>query len=122
MLRAGYIPLDRSDGRKAIKSLEEAAERIRNGRAIIIFPEGTRSLDGKLLPFKKGGFLLAKKAGVPIIPVTIKGSRDINPPGRFLIKRGVITIHFWPPIDPTETPKTEVLMNKVYQAIAGQVL
>src|ERR1039457_3928004 len=85
MARAGYIPLDRGDGRRALKSMEAAANLIRGGQSVVIFPEGTRTPDGELLPFKKGGFLLASKAGVPIIPVTINGSMRINPKNRLAL-------------------------------------
>lgn len=92
MRYGGYIPLDRGDGRKALKSMEEAADQIRGGKSVIIFPEGTRTRDGSLLPFKRGGFLLAAKAGVPVVPVTIKGSYQINPGGALRLYGGEITI------------------------------
>ncbi len=82
-----YISIDRGKARDAVKSLEEAAERMRDGASVILFAEGTRTLDGKLQPFKRGAFTLAVKAGIPIIPVTInntykilrKGSWQITP-------------------------------------------
>lgn len=98
MRRAGYLPLDRSDGRRALKTMETAAEKIRNGVSVIVFPEGTRSLDGNLLPFKRGGFLLAARAGVPIVPFSISGSERVNPPKRMEIHPGTITITFGDPI------------------------
>lgn len=101
MKRAGYLPLDRSDGRRALRTMDAAAEKIRGGVSVIIFPEGTRSMDGKLLPFKRGGFLLAAKAGVPVIPFTINGSALVNPPKQLKLKPGTITIRFGDPI-PTE--------------------
>lgn len=101
MKRAGYLPLDRSDGRRALRTMEAAAEKIRGGVSVIIFPEGTRSMDGNLLPFKRGGFLLAAKAGVPVIPFTINGSARVNPPKQLQLKPGTITIRFGDPI-PTE--------------------
>lgn len=99
MRRAGYIPLDRSDGRRALKSIEAAAAMIRDGRSVVIFPEGTRTPDGNLLPFKRGGFLLAAKAGVPIVPFTINGSAKVNPCKRLEIYPGTITIRFAEPIN-----------------------
>lgn len=98
MLRGGYIPLDRGDGRKALKSMDDAAERIRGGRSVIIFPEGTRTRDGRLLPFKRGGFLLAAKAGVPVVPVAIRGSYAINPGGALRLYGGAIEIRILPPV------------------------
>lgn len=94
MRRAGYIPLDRSDGRKSLKSMIAAAEKIRQGSSVVIFPEGTRSEDGRLIPFKKGGFLLAERAGVPIVPVAISGSGTINPAKQLRLQPGTIRIRF----------------------------
>jgi len=101
MRRGGYIPLDRSDGRKALKSMEEAAQIIRSGKSVVLFPEGTRSEDFKLLPFKRGGFMLAARAGVPVVPVTINGSGRVNPANRTRICPGKITITLHPPLQPT---------------------
>lgn len=100
MRRAGYIPLDRSDGRRALKSVERAAAAIAGGQSVVIFPEGTRTRDGGLLPFKKGGFLLAAKAGVPVVPVTINGSMEINPRNRIELYPGTIRISFGEPVRP----------------------
>ena len=98
MRAGGYIPLDRGDGRKALKSMEEAAAQIRGGKSVLIFPEGTRTRDGQLLPFKRGGFLLAVKAGVPVVPVTINGSFSINPGGELRLYGGSIEIRIMPPV------------------------
>jgi 1-acyl-sn-glycerol-3-phosphate acyltransferase len=76
---AGYIKVDRSNRESAIKSLDVAGERIRNGVSVTVFPEGTRSKDGSILPFKKGPFILALKAGVPIVPVAIEGALNVSP-------------------------------------------
>jgi 1-acyl-sn-glycerol-3-phosphate acyltransferase len=74
MRRAGYIPVDRSHGRQALKSLGEAAQKIAAGTSVIIFPEGTRTKDGKMQDFKAGAMVLAIKSGVDIVPVAIKGT------------------------------------------------
>jgi len=81
MKQARYISIDRDNPRKAVKSMNEAAERIKDGASIVVFPEGTRSLDGRLQAFKRGGFLLALKAGSLVVPVTIHGSTRIAPKG-----------------------------------------
>jgi len=99
MRRGGYIPLDRSDGRKALQSLDEAAATIRQGKSVVLFPEGTRTTDGKLLPFKRGGFVLARKAGVPVLPVTINGSARINPANRIRLYSGDISITLHSPVN-----------------------
>jgi len=121
MRRAGYIPLDRSDGRRALKTIEAAAAMIKNGRSVIIFPEGTRTPDGNLLPFKRGGFLLAAKAGVPIVPLTINGSAKVNPCKRLELYPGKITIRFGEPISSVEGggAHRDLLMEQVRTAIAA---
>lgn len=119
MRRAGYIPLDRGDGRRALKSMEEAARKIRNGVSVIVFPEGTRTLDGNLLPFKRGGFLLAARAGVPIVPFTINGTSRINPAKTLKLKKGNVSISFSDPIDTTGATgkKRDDLIDRVKDAI-----
>ncbi len=97
--KAGYISIDRENPREALKAIEEAARKIREGMNIIIFPEGTRSADGELLPFKKGGFTLALRAMVPVVPVGIYGSSALQPKGSSIpVKKGVIYIHAGEPI------------------------
>ena len=120
MRRAGYIPLDRSDGRKALKSMRLAAERIAGGTSVVIFPEGTRTPDGALLPFKRGAFLLAVKAGVPIVPFTINGSREINPANRLELRPGTVSVSFAAPI-PTADCSERELMEQVRAAIAARL-
>lgn len=123
MLRGGYIPLDRSDGRKALKSMENAAAIIRQGSSVVMFPEGTRSRDGQLLPFKRGGFMLAVRAGVPVIPVTINGSGRVNPGGLIRLYSGKITLNLHPRIDlPAGMKKSEAeewLMERVRESISS---
>lgn len=108
MRRGGYIPLDRGDGRKALKSIDDAAASIHQGKSVVLFPEGTRTTDGHLLPFKRGGFILARKADVPVVPVTINGSGKINPANSFRLYSGDITITLHPPvIIPSELRRSE---------------
>ncbi len=122
MARAGYIPLDRSHGRRALKSMEAAAGRIRGGTSVVIFPEGTRTTDGNLLPFKSGGFLLASRAGVPIVPVTINGSHRVNPCTRLALYPGTIRVVFGPPIATAGMKKKDAeLMETVRNAIASNL-
>lgn len=118
--RAGHISIDRENPREALKAMDEAARKIRDGMNIIIFPEGTRSRDGSLLPFKKGGFSLALRAMVPIVPVGIVGTSTLQPKGSFIpAGKGVIYIHIGEPI-PLEgmgrSAKGE-LMNSVRASI-----
>ena len=123
MRRGGYIPLDRGDGRKALKSMDNAAAIIREGKSVVMFPEGTRSHDRRLLPFKRGGFLLAMKAGVPVVPATINGSGRINPGGRLELYSGDISITLHPPVSTPEGMKRSEAeawrMEKVREVIAS---
>jgi 1-acyl-sn-glycerol-3-phosphate acyltransferase len=98
MQRIGFISIDRSQGRKAIKSLDEAAEKIAAGKSVLIFPEGTRSPDGRLHPFKTGAILLAIKAGVPVVPIGFNGTYSILPKGKLLARSGEIVIRIGDPI------------------------
>ncbi len=97
--RSGNIPVDRASGREAMRSLTEAAERIRNGCSVVIFPEGTRSADGSLQAFKVGGMVIAIKAGVGVVPMAICGSRRVLPKGKVLPRSGEVVIRLGEPVD-----------------------
>ncbi len=99
MRRLGTVEIDRQNRVSAIKSLDEAAQKIREGKSVITFPEGTRSRNGRIRPFKKGIFYLAIKSGVPIIPVSIIGSRKIMPRRSLKIHPGKITMIIDKPIE-----------------------
>ena len=98
--KAGHIFVDRANPRAARAAVLEALQRLGNGVGILFFPEGTRSNDGRLLPFKKGAYRLAIEQQLPILPVTVSGTRDIMPARtlRIFPGRGTMTIH-----DPIET-------------------
>jgi 1-acyl-sn-glycerol-3-phosphate acyltransferase len=96
-----YIVIDRGKARDAIKSLEEAAMRMRQGASVILFAEGTRTRDGKLQPFKRGAISLAVKAGIPVIPVTINNTFKILPKGSWHVKPTDIELVLEKPI-PTD--------------------
>ena len=115
----GMIPIDREKRGSAIRSLKRAAERIRTGTSVLFFPEGTRSPDERLLPFKKGAFVIAVESGVPIIPVTIQGSGRLLPKGSALIRKGTMRIHYGRPIATVGyTLRTkEELMTRVREAM-----
>jgi 1-acyl-sn-glycerol-3-phosphate acyltransferase len=100
MRASGFIPINRSNRAEAVRSLTRAAETIRTGRPVILFPEGTRSRDGKLQPFKKGAFHLALLAGVPVVPVVIRGTFEIMPPKSIRVRPGPVEVQFEEPIDP----------------------
>lgn len=98
MVAMGFIPVDRKNRREAVKSFEEAAQRIRVGRSVLIFPEETRTRDGQLLPFQRGGFLIAIKAGIPIVPVGLDGPRRCLARSSYLLRAGRVTVRFGEPI------------------------
>jgi 1-acyl-sn-glycerol-3-phosphate acyltransferase len=96
---AGHISVDRGNTQAAIAALDEAGRRIKeDASSIVIFPEGTRSATGELLPFKKGGIMLALRAGVDIVPVYVQGSREVLPRDGWRVTPGPIIVHFGPPI------------------------
>ena len=99
MRGAGYISIDRTNRKSAFLSLTRAAKSIRNGTSVLVFPEGTRSPDGKLLPFKKGGFVLAVDAGVPIIPIIVRGTHAIMAKDGLLIRRRTVHVNILEPVD-----------------------
>ena len=99
MRNAGYIEIDRQQHEKALKSLDVAAQKIREGKSVMTFPEGTRSKDGKIKPFKQGMFHLAIKAGVPIVPISIVGAGGIMPKRSLRINPGKVTMIIDKPIE-----------------------
>jgi 1-acyl-sn-glycerol-3-phosphate acyltransferase len=121
MRAAGYIAVDRSKGRQALQSLNEAAQRIKDGTSVIIFPEGTRSPDGKLMPFKSGAMALAIKAGVPLVPVAISGTHQVLAKGRILCTPGQVCIRLGPPIDttPFKPADKQLLATRLQEEVAG---
>lgn len=96
--RVSFVPIDRSDPLKARSGIDRAAQLLKDGYSFFAFPEGTRSRDGQLGEFKKGVFVMAIKAGVPVLPVSICNSRAIQPPGRYGIKPGTVELKFHDPI------------------------
>ncbi|HEY0543773.1 MAG TPA: lysophospholipid acyltransferase family protein [Pyrinomonadaceae bacterium] len=120
LTRAGHIPIDRSSTENAVASLQRSASYLHDGICVFIFPEGTRSRDGALHRFKKGGFKLAIQAQVPIIPVTILGTRRILPPDSIIFHPGTIDMYVDPPIptDGLTEADLEPLMQTVWNAMA----
>jgi 1-acyl-sn-glycerol-3-phosphate acyltransferase len=119
MKSAGYISIDRSDRRSAIESLNQAANIIRNGVSVIIFPEGTRSRTHNIQPFKKGGFFLAVDSGVSVVPIIIHGTDQIMPTKKISINPGNVTLEITKPIRSSNyTRKTkDSLIKKVRNVI-----
>jgi 1-acyl-sn-glycerol-3-phosphate acyltransferase len=98
MKAVDFIPINRSHGREAMKSLLEAAERIAKGSSVILFPEGTRSPDGHLQPFKTGAVMLALKAGVEVVPVGFNGTHQVLPKSRLLSRGGEVVLRIGAPM------------------------
>ena len=99
--RSGHIPVDRERPREAIHSLDQAAKKIQEGRSVVLFPEGHRSRDGRLLPFKAGSFYLAIRAGVPVVPITLNGTRYVLKPDTPHVRPGQTEVIAHPPIETT---------------------
>ena len=97
----GFVAVERSDREKARASIERGAQSIRTGNSFLIFPEGTRSRTGELLPFKKGGFIMAIRAQVPIVPVAISGGRAAMRKGSPIVRPVHVTVRIGRPV-PTE--------------------
>ena len=97
--QARFTPVDRGSPERAKASIELAAEYVRQGTSFLIFPEGTRSGNGRLLPFKSGALLLAIGAGVPVVPVACIGAHRILPKKSLRIRPGEVLVRFCPPID-----------------------
>jgi 1-acyl-sn-glycerol-3-phosphate acyltransferase len=96
--RAGFIPIDRKNRRTAVKSFDLAVERIRKGNTIVVFPEEGRSRERAMLPFQRGGFLLALRSELPILPIAIDGTYDVYRAGAKRITAGPVTIRVGTPI------------------------
>ena len=96
---AGFVPLERGNRDQSLPAIERAAVALREGNSFLIFPEGTRSRSGNLLPFKKGGFIMALTASAAIVPVAIKGARDAMRKGSPWIQPVTVDVRFGPPIE-----------------------
>jgi 1-acyl-sn-glycerol-3-phosphate acyltransferase len=99
MWMAGFVFIDRKSPASAKRSIDRAAELVRGGKSIVIFPEGTRGDGRDLLPFKKGGFVLAIQSGVPVVPVAIQGSAATLPKHTWFPRKGRIEVRFGAPIE-----------------------
>jgi 1-acyl-sn-glycerol-3-phosphate acyltransferase len=115
--RSGHVPIDRENPRAAVKSLREAAERIRQGSPVVIFPEGGTSVDGDIRPFKGGGFMLATKSNVDVVPVTIRGSRSVLMPRTYHVRGGDVDVIVGKPI-----PSTGVSVTDLAKCVREEIL
>jgi 1-acyl-sn-glycerol-3-phosphate acyltransferase len=117
----GFIPIDRRNKESAMRSIEAGADSIRAGNSFLIFPEGTRSKTAELLPFKKGGFLMALRAGAPIVPVAVQGGTDAMRRGSKIIHPATISIRVGAPIETAglDQPDRDELIAQVRARIEG---
>jgi 1-acyl-sn-glycerol-3-phosphate acyltransferase len=99
MRAGGFVPVDRKDRSSARESFASAIERLQEGISVLIFPEEQRSLDGRLLPFQRGGFLLALKSELPIVPVGLEGTLDVQHRRSFLIRPGRVRVRYGEPVE-----------------------
>jgi 1-acyl-sn-glycerol-3-phosphate acyltransferase len=115
----GFIPVDRGAGRSARESFRAATARLAQGRSVLLFPEETRSRDGRLLPFKRGGFLLAHKAGLPVVPVGVRGTLGVRRRDSYRIRPGRVLVRYGEPIEPIPGRRgVDELVERTQAAIA----
>ena len=119
MKRAGYISIDRSSPANARRTLEKAVDRVKRGTSLVMFAEGTRGYDGRLQPLKRGAFQLAMASGVPVVPVAIKGTREIMPKGSFTLRKGSIVIQLEKPVE--TTTYTKQTMPELIERVSGSI-
>ncbi|TNF72825.1 MAG: 1-acyl-sn-glycerol-3-phosphate acyltransferase [Acidobacteria bacterium] len=115
----GFISIDREDRSKAREAFAAAVQRLQAGSSAMVFPEGTRSEDGSLGPFQRGGFLLALKGGLPIVPVGISGSLAVQPKGSHIVRPGRITLRYGRPIDAAEYGLSR--KRELEQVVRGEI-
>lgn len=115
--QAGYVLIKRGQSREALKSLFKAVEVLKSGRSVHIFPEGTRSENGDLKPFKRGAFIIAEKAGVPVLPVTIIGSNRLTPKKSLKISKATVRLVIGKPIETSGRTAQEIQEN-VFETIS----
>ncbi len=120
--KLGHIFINRSDSQAAIASLNAARARLSNGASVVFFPEGTRSRDGQLKPFKKGAFKMAQELQLPVLPVTLTGTFDILPPGTIRLQPGhqaTLTLHAPLAVTGHDENELQSLMQRSHAAIAA---
>lgn len=122
--RTRQVLVDRESRTQAVATIRSVQALLKAGISVLFFPEGTRSMDGRLLPFKAGGFAVAVETSMPVVPVTVSGGHGILPVGDWKIRSGPMTINFGPPIrtDPTLDKRTarQTLLIQVQEAVTEQ--
>jgi len=116
------IAIDRKAGTKAVKQvIREGTAALRAGRWVVIFPEGTRSFDGMIQPFRRGGFFLALESGAPIVPLSVRGTHELMPRGKMFVRKGPVQITFHDPIPVTGYTQETMreLMDRVKEVVSS---
>src|SRR6266403_162725 len=121
MLIGSLVPVDRGNRDSGIAAVRDAVKALEQGLNMTTYVEGKRSFDGKLLPFKKGPFYLARECNVPVVPITISGTEKVMPKARFAIRPGAVTLIFHKPIEPADFGTREIVMEKVRTAINSKL-
>jgi 1-acyl-sn-glycerol-3-phosphate acyltransferase len=123
LLLADFVPVDRSNRAAAIASVEQAVAHMKKGVSYLVFPEGTRSPDGRLRPFKKGPFVMAIRAGVHVVPIAVVGAHKRMRKGSNALYPGTMEVHFLPPVEshPYREEQREELRMRVQAAIAARL-
>jgi 1-acyl-sn-glycerol-3-phosphate acyltransferase len=121
MRLAQFVPIDRDQRASAITSIEAARAVLGSGLSIAVFAEGTRSRDGRLLPFKKGPFYLAYEGGVPVVPISVHGTETMMRKGSARIFPGTAHVTYHRPLDPAAFADRESLMAAVRESIASSL-
>lgn len=116
----GHVIIDRGQRVNAMQAISLAAEQVKDGKTVLIFPEGTRGESDTIGAFKKGGFYLAKEAGVPILPVGLRGSRDVFPKGSVLVHPGKVTVHIGAPLPPEDIVSRD--LNEVVPRVRARII
>jgi 1-acyl-sn-glycerol-3-phosphate acyltransferase len=120
MVAGGHVFIDRSRRNSALKAMEEAADEVARGdTSIVIFPEGTRGQTSEIQPFKSGGFHLARNAKVRVVPVGLRGTREIQARGELGFKPGLVEVHVGAPVDPHAYPTVQALMEDVRARVSS---
>jgi 1-acyl-sn-glycerol-3-phosphate acyltransferase len=119
MVVCGFIPVDRRNREQALEAVEKGVQALKAGKSFLVYPEGTRSPDGRLQRFKKGVFVMAIKAGAPIVPISVSGSNKIMPKGKFVIRPGRVRITFHEPVatEGSAMEDRQLIIDRVRQAI-----
>lgn len=117
---AHVVPIDRSNREKAIESTRRGAEELRRGHSLMAFPEGTRTVDGRVKEFKKGVFYMAVEAGVPIVPVVVNDTRCVMPKGRHVVTPGDVWMDILPPV--STKGYTEENIGELIERVRSQIV